>query len=146
MCLFPEGAALRVCQHEHSACLLLTAKEWVLTCQSWSPRCSLHLQVMPDKTWHKSIHQIHLRKEKKDQLNKAYWPDHAITSNFKKKKRGGVHAVLILRQSLLVQSGSFFLAPRSPFYVISSLWIEDWFLIKSVNMSLKIGPLETSCR
>lgn len=27
------------------------------------------------------------KKKKKDKLNKAYWPDHAITSNFKKKKK-----------------------------------------------------------
>lgn len=52
LCLCPEEAVWRVFLHEHSAWHHLTAREWVLTCLSSSPRCPLHLQVMPDITQH----------------------------------------------------------------------------------------------
>lgn len=52
LCLCPGEAVWRVFLHEHSAWHHLTAREWVLTCLSSSPRCHLHLQVMPDITQH----------------------------------------------------------------------------------------------
>lgn len=67
LCLCPGGAVLRACLHEHSAWHHLTAKEWVLTCQSWSPRCHLHLQVMPDITQHKTTHKSRAEEAKSRQ-------------------------------------------------------------------------------